>query len=133
MPHKRSWEIGSFKVEPPNERSLQVIYSRQGDKGIGDLTVLMSTIAPHSGKTGIHTHPVDEIMYIISGRGEGEEAGKTFKIVPGTIIYAPAGVEHECRNLADETMQMFCVFVPALPDESVERITRNAKLRLKNI
>jgi len=131
MPYKRLWEIGSFKVESPNERSLQILYSPQVDKGIQDVTVLMSTIAPHSGKTGIHTHPVDEFIYIITGRGEGEEDGKTFKIEPGTIIYAPAGVKHDCRNFGDETMQMLCIYVPALPDEVVEKITRNAKLRVK--
>ncbi len=131
MPNKRLWEIGSQKVEPPNERSLQILYSPQQDKGMQNVTVLMSTIAPHTGKTGMHTHPVDEILYIITGRGEGEEKGKTFKIEPGTIIYVSAGVEHDCRNLGDETMQMYCIYVPALPDEVVERITKNSKLRVR--
>src|SRR5665648_1162744 len=86
MSNKRLWEIGSFKVEAPKERSLQILFSPQVDKDIENCTILMSTIAPHTGKTGIHTHPVDEVIYIITGRGEGEENGKTFKIVPGTII-----------------------------------------------
>jgi len=131
MPYKRLWEIGSFKVDPPNERSLQILYSPQVDEGIQNVTVLMSTIAPHTGKTGLHTHPVDEIIYIITGRGEGEEGGKTFKIEPGTIIYVKAGVEHDCRNFGDDTMQMLCIYVPALPDEAVERIVKNAKIRVK--
>jgi len=132
MAYKRLWEIGSYKVEPPNERSLQILFSPQVDKGIENLTVLMSTLAPHSGRTGVHTHPVDEVIYVITGRGEGKENGKTFKIEPGTIIYAPAGVEHDCRNFSDETMQMLCVYVPALPDESVDRIVKNSKLRVKS-
>ena len=133
MPYKKLWEIGSFKVEAPKERSLQILFSPQVDNDIENCTVLMSTIAPHSGKTGIHAHPVDEVIYIITGRGEGEENGKTFKIVPGTIIYARAGVEHDCRNFSDETMQMLCVYVPALPDEIVKNITKNAKLRVRQI
>jgi hypothetical protein len=28
-----------------------------------------------------------------------------------------AGVKHNCRNFSDETMQMYCVYVPALPDD----------------
>lgn len=131
MPYERLWEIPSFKVDPPNERALQIIFSPQVNKGIKDTTVLMSTIFPHTGRTGLHTHPVDEIMYVITGRGKGEEAGKTFKIEPGTIIYAPAGVEHECRNLGDETMQIFCVYIPSLPDEIVEKFVKGAKLRIK--
>ncbi|MCK4348545.1 MAG: hypothetical protein KAW47_08000 [Thermoplasmatales archaeon] len=52
---------------------------------------------------------------------------------PGTIIYAPAGVKHDCRNFSDETMQMLCVYVPALLNEVVEKITKNAELRVKKI
>jgi quercetin dioxygenase-like cupin family protein len=130
MPYKRLWEIGSFKVEPPNERSLQILFSPQVDEGAPDATVLMSTIAPHTGTTGAHTHDVDEFIYVITGRGVGLDGAKTYDLVPGTVIYAPAGVEHECRNLGDDTMQMFCVFMPSLPDESVEKMTKNAELRV---
>lgn len=128
MPTKSLWEIGSYKVEPPNERSLQILFSPQKDKGVQNFTLLMATIAPHTGQTGIHTHPVDEYIYIITGRGEGKEEEKTFKIEPGTLIWAQAGVKHECRNLGDETMQMLCVYVPALPDEVVDRIVKNSML-----
>ena len=131
MPNKRLWEIGSYKVDPPNERSLQILHSPQVDKGVPNFTLLMSTIAPHTGQTGMHTHPVDEFIYVITGRGEGEEEGKTFTIEPGTIIYAPAGVKHDCRNYSDQTMQMLCVYVPALPDEAVDRIVKNSELRVK--
>jgi len=133
MPYKRVWEIGSFKVESPNERSLQILFSPQIDKGIKDTTVLMSTIVPHTGTTGAHTHDVDEIIYILTGRGLGVEGRETYDLEPGTVIYAPAGVEHECRNLGDDSMQLFCVFIPALPDEAVERITKNAKVRVRRV
>ena len=131
MPYKKLHEIGSMKVDPPSERSLQILFSPQVDKDMENFTALMSTIAPHSGQTGPHTHPVDELIYIITGRGEGEEDGKTFEIEPGTIIYAKAGVLHNCKNYSDETMQMYCIYVPALADDAVERITKNAKSRSK--
>ena len=122
MPYKKLWEIPSYKVDPPNERTLQVIYSPQIDKGIKDVTVLMSILFPHGGRSGLHTHTVDEIMYIITGRGEGVEGDDIFEIEPGTIIYAPAGVKHECRNFSDETMQILCIYVPSLSNEVVGRI-----------
>jgi quercetin dioxygenase-like cupin family protein len=131
MPYKRLHGIGSMKVAPPCERSLQILFSPQVDKDMENFTALMATIAPHLGQTGIHTHPVDEIIYIITGCGEGEEDGKTFKIEPGTIIYAKAGIPHNCKNYSDEAMQMYCIYVPALPNEAVERITKNAKIRIK--
>jgi len=77
---------------------------------------LAATVAPHLGQTSTHTHPVDEIIYIITGRGECEKDGKTFKIEPSTIIYVKAGIPHNCKNYSDETMQMYCIYVPALAD-----------------
>ncbi|MBC7189339.1 cupin domain-containing protein [Candidatus Aerophobetes bacterium] len=132
MPHKKLWEVPGYKVHPPNERTLQVLYSPQIDKGIKDVTVLMSTLFPHGGRSGLHTHDVDEIMYIITGRGEGVEGEEVFDIEPGVVFYAPAGVKHECRNFSNETMQIFCVYVPSLPDNVVEEFVKNASLKGKN-
>jgi len=130
MPYKRLWKIPSKKVAPPNERCLQIIYSPQQDAKVANATFLMSTLAPHSGQTGVHTHVVDEIIYIITGRGEGEDDGKAFELVPGTIIYAPAGIKHNCRNFSDESMQMFCVYVPALPDEIIKNLSIEVVVRV---
>jgi len=107
-----------------------MLLTPQRDADSPNATFLMSTLVPHTGQTGLHTHTVDEVIYIITGYGEGEEAGTRFRIEPGTLVYVKAGVEHDCRNLGDETMQMYCVYVPALPDPAVERIISNARQRL---
>ncbi len=130
MPHKRLWKIPSKMVAPPNERCLQILYTPQQDQNVANATFLMSTLAPHTGQTGVHTHVVDEIIYVITGRGEGEDDGKTFELMPGTIIYAPAGVKHNCKNFCDETMQMYCVYVPALPEEIVKNLLNEAVIRV---
>jgi len=127
MPYKRLQEIGSYRVDPPNERTLQLIFSPQTDKGIKNCTVLMANLAPHTGRSGLHTHVVDEIMYIVSGKGEIVEGGKTTKLEPGTAIYATAGVEHETRNLSGEPLQILCVYIPSLSDEQIEEYVRNSK------
>lgn len=136
MPYRQLWEIGSKKVDPPHERSLQILYSPnppEASFGLDkdrDITVLMSTIYPHGGQTGIHTHEVDEIIFVTTGRGKGVEGDETFDIQPGTVIYAPAGVEHDCRNLSDQTMQMVCIYSPALPSKTVKGIMQDAQTRV---
>lgn len=131
MPYKRLWKIGSCKVGPPNERVLQLIFSPQMDKGIKDCTVLMATLVPYTGRSGLHTHSVDEIMHVITGRGKGVEGDKTFAIEPGTIIYMPAGVQHECRNFGDDTMQIFCVYISSLSNKQIDEYVRNSKVRIE--
>lgn len=131
MSYKKVWEIGSFKVDAPNERSLQILYAPQVDKNIKDVTVLMSTLFPHQGKTGLHTHTVDEIIYVMNGRDEGQEGDRIFQIEPGIVMYIPAGVEHDCRNFSDETMRMLCIYVPSLPEDKAKNILVGAKIRGK--
>jgi len=127
MPVKKVSQINAFKAGPPNERLLQMLLTPQEDAGAPDATILVATLPPHTGQTGVHTHTVAEVIFILSGRGEGLEGGKTFPLEPGTLVLAPAGVEHNCRNLSDEPMRMYCVFIPAQPDEAVQRIVDGAK------
>jgi quercetin dioxygenase-like cupin family protein len=129
MPHTTVWRIPAKRIDRPNERNLQVLYSAAPDAARGgflvhqpDATVLVSTIYPQGGRTGVHTHPVDELIYVISGRGYGTERGDRFVIEPGTVIFAQANVEHDCVNLSTETMQLLCVYLPALPQHAVEAL-----------
>jgi quercetin dioxygenase-like cupin family protein len=133
MPHTTVWRTPAKKIDSPNERNLQVLYSAAPDaarRGFlahqPDATVLVSTIYPHGGRTGVHTHPVDELIYVMSGRGYGTECGHRFPIEAGTVIFAEANVEHDCVNLSVETMQLLCVYLPALPEQAVESLLDGA-------
>jgi mannose-6-phosphate isomerase-like protein (cupin superfamily) len=63
----------------------------------------------------MHTHPdSDEIMYCV-GRGECIMGDERTKIEMGSVIVAPRGVEHECRNTSQtETLKLFCVYLPPI-------------------
>lgn len=105
-------EVPGAKVPAPNERVLKVLLSPE----IGNtekLTLLFSIISP--GKTtGLHTHDVDEIMYVATGRGEcivGEEKGK---LREDTVLFAPKLVKHEVKNTVDETLKLICFYVPPM-------------------
>lgn len=107
------WEFPSVKAEPPNTRYLKMIASPEAT-GYEKATILFSHIPPGS-TSGMHLHPdSDEIMYCI-GRGEGKIGEETLKIETDSVIIAPMGVEHECRNTSEtETLKIFCVFIPPL-------------------
>ena len=107
------WEFPAAKVDPPSERYLKLITCPE-TTGYETATVLFSHIPAGSG-TGKHSHPdSDEIMYFV-GRGECLMDGKAVKLETDSVIIAPKGVEHECRNTSDtETLKIFCVYVPPL-------------------
>jgi quercetin dioxygenase-like cupin family protein len=56
-------------------------------------------IAP--GKTApLHTHPGEEIIYILEGTLEYEIGGKPpVRVKPGDVLFVPAGTPHLARNV----------------------------------
>ena len=106
------WEYPMVKADPPAERFLKIILSPE----IGEYekaTVLFSHIPPGS-TTGKHTHDSDEIMYVV-GRGVSSVGTQDYTLETDSVIFAPKGVEHECRNTSQtDTLKLFCVYIPPL-------------------
>ena len=46
-----------------------------------------------------HTHPGEEIIYVLEGTLEYEIDGKVTKVKPGDVLFVPAGTPHLARNL----------------------------------
>lgn len=134
MPVKKIWEVPSVHLDAPTARNMQVVFTPQKDPGMGDLTLLIVNLYPHTGTTGLHIHADgDEMILITGGRGEGVEGGQKFEIVPDTVVYAKKGVEHCITNTSDETMRLVCVFSPAMGDERVKSLTESASLKFKKV
>ncbi len=124
------WEFPSVKSDPPNTRFLKIIMSPEVNS-YNEATVLFSHIPPASS-TGRHSHTSDEIMYVI-GRGESQVGSEVTKLETDSVIFAPRGVEHECRNTSEtETLKLFCVFIPPLePSPLLEQLIDKTREYLK--
>jgi quercetin dioxygenase-like cupin family protein len=46
-----------------------------------------------------HTHPGEEIIYVIEGSLEYEINGKHAKVKTGDVLFVPAGTVHSAKNL----------------------------------
>jgi quercetin dioxygenase-like cupin family protein len=127
---KKLWEIPGKTVPEPYHRNAQVIYTPQYDEGVGDFSFLSVTLYPIDGDTNWHTHPVDEMIYIVTGRGEAKVGDEKTVAEPGTIVYAKAGTYHQIQNFADQSMQMVCYFTPALPKELIDGFMKDSSTRV---
>lgn len=56
------------------------------------------TIAPGATAPG-HSHPGEEIIYVLQGSFEYRVAGKPVKLEAGGILFIPAGVIHSAKNI----------------------------------
>jgi quercetin dioxygenase-like cupin family protein len=68
-------------------------------------------IAP-GGSAGRHTHPGDEISYILSGEGEILMEGQpALKVKAGDGFVIPAGTKHDARNTGTQPLRLVGVYV----------------------
>ena len=68
-------------------------------------------IAP-GGSAGRHTHPGDEISYILSGEGEILMEGKPpLKVKAGDGFVIPGGTKHDAHNTGAEPLRLVGVYV----------------------
>lgn len=69
-----------------------------GTPGIEAVQVVID-FAPGSA-FGSHTHPGEEIIYVLEGTLEYEVAGKPNVILkPGQVLFVPAGTVHAAKNV----------------------------------
>ena len=61
---------------------------------------------------GRHTHPGDEVSYVLEGEGELLVEGKPPQVVKaGDAFVVPAGVKHDARNTGSQPMKLVGVYV----------------------
>ena len=49
-----------------------------------------------------HTHPGEEIIYVIEGSFEYEIGGKVSKVKAGDVLFVPAGAVHSAKNIGKD-------------------------------
>lgn len=76
-----------------------------------EVNVASVTISP-GGSAGRHTHPGEEISYILDGEGEILVEGKEpLKLKAGQAFVIPNGARHDARNLGTTPLKLVAVYV----------------------
>jgi quercetin dioxygenase-like cupin family protein len=58
-----------------------------------------------------HTHPGEEIIYVLSGTLEYEIAGKAVTLKAGDVLFVPNGVVHAAKNVGDAPAAELATYV----------------------
>lgn len=49
-----------------------------------------------------HTHPGEEIIYVLEGTLEYQIDSKTVTVKPGFVLFVPAGTIHSAKNVGSD-------------------------------
>lgn len=58
----------------------------------------------------LHTHPVEEVLMFLAGRGTATLDGEAIEIAAGDSLIIPAGVVHGFRNDEPESLHVLVIF-----------------------
>ncbi len=96
-----------FEASP--ERTFRYLIDE--DAGCTDVTQFIGFVQP--SKAPFHSHPYDEVGYIVEGEGIAHVDGEQTPLRPGSCFHLAEGQEHCIENTGTGPMQILGVFYPA--------------------
>jgi quercetin dioxygenase-like cupin family protein len=87
-----------------------------GETAPGAASSLGYSVFRPGAATGMVAHEVEEVAYVVSGRGELRTDGAAVPFAAGQALHIPAGLWHAVANTGDEDVVMVFTFPhPAYP------------------
>jgi quercetin dioxygenase-like cupin family protein len=68
-----------------------------------------------------HSHPADEVVYVVEGAGEVSIDGVSHRVQKGNALYIPEGAEHFFGNLAPGALRLVGAMAPPVEHSPIGR------------
>lgn len=103
------------------ERTFRYLINQ--DAGCRDVTQFIGIVQP--SKAPFHSHPYEELGYIVRGEGVAHVGGHSMPLKPGSCFHLPAEKVHCIENLGPGPMHILGVFHPS--DSPANRVYQDNK------
>jgi mannose-6-phosphate isomerase-like protein (cupin superfamily) len=97
------------ELEASSERSFRYLVNE--DAGCYDVTQFLGIAQP--SKAPFHSHPYDEVGYILEGEGVAHVGGQSMPINAGSCFHLPPEEVHCIENSGSGVMRILGVFYPS--------------------
>ena len=104
-------------LEATDGRFTQMLLGRDSGGSTCEINCIKTPVGDGS-PAGLHTHPFDQVFYILEGTMSLEIDGSAHEAGPGTLVVFPEGVPHRNWNAGTEPTLHLAMNVP-LPDPAV--------------
>jgi mannose-6-phosphate isomerase-like protein (cupin superfamily) len=114
-----------FADQPEHTASVERTfrYLINEDAGCRDVTQFIGIVQP--SKAPFHSHPYEELGYIIKGEGVAHVGGRSIPLRPGSCFHLPPEKVHCIENVGPEPMHILGVFHPS--DSPANRVYQDNK------
>ena len=114
-----------FDDQPEHTASVERTfrYLINEDAGCLDVTQFIGIVQP--SKAPFHSHPYEELGYIVKGEGVAHVGGKSVPLRPGSCFHLPPEKVHCIENVGPEPMHILGVFHPS--DSPANRVYQDNK------
>ena len=114
-----------FDDQPEHSASVERTfrYLINEDAGCLDVTQFVGIVQP--SKAPFHSHPYEELGYIVKGEGVAHVGGISVPLKPGSCFHLPPEKVHCIENVGPEPMHILGVFHPS--DSPANRVYQNNK------
>ena len=102
-----------FDDQPEHTASVERTfrYLINEDAGCLDVTQFIGIVQP--SKAPFHSHPYEELGYIVKGEGVAHVGGRSVPLRPGSCFHLPPEKVHCIENAGSEPMYILGVFHPS--------------------
>src|SRR6266545_5230733 len=114
-----------FDDQPEHTASVERTfrYLINEDAGCLDVTQFIGIVQP--SKAPFHSHPYEELGYIVKGEGVAHVGGQSVPLRPGCCFHLPPEKVHSIENFGPEPMHILGVFHPS--DSPANRVYQDNK------
>src|SRR5436190_1046524 len=114
-----------FDDQPEHTASVERTfrYLINEDAGCLDVTQFVGIVQP--SKAPFHSHPYEELGYIVKGEGVAHVGSASVPLKPGSCFHLPPEKVHCIENVGPEPMHILGVFHPS--DSPANRVYQNNK------
>ncbi len=91
---------------------VRAIFKADGAETRGCYAISEWWVEPHTKGPGLHSHPDDDVFYVLEGTMSIRIGNRWFEAKQGTFVLAPGGVKHDFENRTGKRAGMLNVSVP---------------------
>jgi quercetin dioxygenase-like cupin family protein len=102
-------DFAECDIETTGDRQFRVLFGPGMDCAVA--TQFVGEIPP--GRAPDHSHPYDEVVFVLRGQGIAHIGGAEHAITAGTCAHLPPGLVHCLENTGSDMMRVLGVFHPA--------------------